>query len=199
MTLNYDIVWEKMNSLESVTSKICSAREILESALNALENHKYDKAEALMYAADEFLGYYLDEFDKKFKDAWNETVVKVHKENNDYLYSSTSLGYDDSINLGDTMNSSWESFYYPEEYSNSIHYTDEELEGMCNYAKQQENDKVVRWQLPVQKIENGDTGETEYFIEFPGDLLESANLKEGDNVEWVDNSNGTFTLKKVNG
>jgi DNA-binding MltR family transcriptional regulator len=45
MSLDYDDVWKSMNELESVTSKICSAREILDSALDALENHKLEKAE----------------------------------------------------------------------------------------------------------------------------------------------------------
>jgi hypothetical protein len=56
-------------------------------------------------------------------------------------------------------------------------------------------DKVVKWQLPVQqKIEEGID---DYYIQFPDDLLEAANLKEGDTVEWVDNNNGTYTLRKV--
>jgi hypothetical protein len=77
MTLNYNRVWTTMNELEMVTSKISSAREILDSAIDALENHNGEKAETLMYAADEFLKYYLADFDAKFKDAWNETVVKI--------------------------------------------------------------------------------------------------------------------------
>ncbi len=56
-------------------------------------------------------------------------------------------------------------------------------------------DKVVKWQLPIQqKVEDG---VDDYYIEFPDDLLEAANLKEGDQVEWVDNNNGTYTLRKV--
>jgi len=54
-----------------------------------------------------------------------------------------------------------------------------------------------RWTLPVEEVENGDTMETEYFITFPDDLLEAANLKEGDSVEWIDNNDGSFTLKKL--
>ncbi len=64
-----------MNELEMVTSKICSARDILDSATDALQQHRYDKAESMITAAHEFLGYYLQEFDQKFKDAWQETVV----------------------------------------------------------------------------------------------------------------------------
>jgi hypothetical protein len=58
-------------------------------------------------------------------------------------------------------------------------------------------DKVVKWQLPVEEVENGDTGETEYFITFPDDLLEAANLEVNDEVEWVDRNDGTFLLRKI--
>lgn len=57
----------------------------------------------------------------------------------------------------------------------------------------QKKDKVVKWILPVEEEEvNG-----EYFVTFPEDLLEAANLKEGDKVEWIDNLDGSFILKKV--
>jgi hypothetical protein len=56
------------------------------------------------------------------------------------------------------------------------------------------NDKVVKWQLPVQV--DGLSGDC--FVEFPDDLLEAANLKEGDTVEWVDKGNGSYILRKVN-
>ena len=72
MTLDYHKIWNVMNSLEMVTTKICSAREILDSAIDKLEAHQYDKAETLLYAVDEFLQYYLEEFDTKFKDAWKK-------------------------------------------------------------------------------------------------------------------------------
>lgn len=56
------------------------------------------------------------------------------------------------------------------------------------------NDKVVKWQLPVQV--DGLSGDC--FVEFPDDLLEAANLKEGDTVEWVDKGDGSYILRKVN-
>jgi hypothetical protein len=52
-------------------------------------------------------------------------------------------------------------------------------------------DKVVKWKLPVQQ------GVDDYYIQFPDDLLEAANLQEGDTVEWIDNQDGSYTLKKV--
>ena len=57
----------------------------------------------------------------------------------------------------------------------------------------QKEDKVVRWQLPVEV--DGLSGEC--FVEFPDDLLEAANLKEGDTVNWIDRGDGSFELRKV--
>jgi hypothetical protein len=60
----------------------------------------------------------------------------------------------------------------------------------------QKKDKVKRWVLPVEECKDSDTDETEYFVSFPDDLLEAADLKEGDTVEWVDNSDGSYTITK---
>jgi hypothetical protein len=54
-------------------------------------------------------------------------------------------------------------------------------------------DKVKKWVLPVEQ----DLGNDDYYVNFPDDLLEAADLKEGDQVEWVDNGNGSYTLRKV--
>ena len=168
MTLDYSKVWNTMNELESVTAKICSAREILDCAVDRLQEHQYDKAETLLYAADEFLQYYLEEFDRKFKDAWAETVTKVHQE--EYSVSSTCDKDDTSPECKSAWNGFWE--------------------------EEPKQDKVVKWVLPIErKIEDG---VDDYFITFPDDLLEATNLKPGDEVEWVDRNDGTFILRKPN-
>ena len=53
-------------------------------------------------------------------------------------------------------------------------------------------DRVVKWQLPVEVHPSG-----EYYVQFPDDLLEATNLKEGDTVEWVDQGNGSYILRKA--
>jgi len=164
MTLDYHRVWSALNDLEMVTSKISNAREILDSAIDRLQEHQYDKAETLMYAADEFLQYYLEEFDRKFKDAWAETVTKVHQE--EYSVSSTQ---DTSPECKSAWNGFWE--------------------------EEPKQDKVVKWVLPVQqKIEEGID---DYYVQFPDDLLEAANLKENDLVEWISQGDGSYLLRKV--
>jgi hypothetical protein len=185
MTPNYNRVWTTMNELEMVTSKISSAREILDSAIDALENHNGEKAETLMYAADEFLKYYLADFDVKFKDAWNETVVKLKQSEQE------------------SLNKNWEEFYYPEESKNT--YDEAVKEGYEMTADgfwipsqpSQKEDKVVKWRLPVEEVKNADTEESEYFITFPDDLLEAVNMHPGDKVEWVDQNDGSFILRKT--
>jgi hypothetical protein len=95
---------------------------------------------------------------------------------------------------------SWTSFWEKGEYSgstvSSVQYTEEELNAMCDAAEKEEKekkeDKVVKWQLPVEMDPSG-----ECYVLFPDDLLEAANLKEGDKVEWNDNGDGSYTLVKV--
>ena len=72
-----------------------------------------------------------------------------------------------------------------------------EMTGDGFWIPPQKEDKVKKWVLPVEEAKDTDTDETEYFVSFPDDLLEAANLKEGDQVEWVDNGNGSYTLTKV--
>jgi hypothetical protein len=106
----------------------------------------------------------------------------------------------------------------------ALRYTEEELNAMCDKAESSvkknwkivnedypypihvsedgdlwipdavtKKDKVVKWQLPVQV--DGLSGDC--FVEFPDDLLEAANLKEGETVEWIDRGDGSFELRKV--
>ncbi len=57
----------------------------------------------------------------------------------------------------------------------------------------EKKDKVVKWQLPVEI--DGMSGE--YYVNFPDDLMEAADIKENDMVEWVDQGNGSYLLRKV--
>jgi hypothetical protein len=60
-----------------------------------------------------------------------------------------------------------------------------------------EKDKVRKWILPVEETTNAETGLEEYFVTFPNDLLYMTNLKEGDQIEWVDQGDGSYLLRKV--
>jgi hypothetical protein len=211
MAVNYQKVWRTMNDLEMVTSKICSAREIIDAAVDRIQEHQHDKAEAMMSAAYEFLEYYLQEFDDKFKLAWQATVGDLR----DGDVSTFSCDNDDP---SPECRGAWNSFWSDHDGStvSSVQYTEEELNAMCDEVEKknltydesitagyemtadrfwippQKEDKVTKWQLPVEMHPSG-----EYYVLFPDDLLEAANLKESDQVEWVDNGNGSYTLRKV--
>jgi len=174
-----------MNDLEIVTSKISSAREILACAIDAHESRNTNKTETLLCAVDEFLQYYLAEFDTKFKDAWKETVIKVKQQEIDDCMPP--WGHSDM---------------------EALKYTDEEVEAMCEAAEEEEliskgyfkedglwkkpKDKVVKWILPIEEVDCD-----ECVINLPDDLLDAANLKEGDEVEWIDQGDGSYLMKKV--
>lgn len=182
-------VWGVMNDLEMVTSKIVSAREIIDTAAEAIQRSEYDKAETLAMAAYEFLGYYLDEFDSKFKLAWQETVVKQKKEEED-AYEAVMKEREYYEPSQGSWNSFWEEMYYPEEYKgstvSSVQYTEEELNAMCDAAENREI-KKNSWIVPVSD---------DFTITFPDDLLDRLAWKEGDVVEWIDQGDGSFKLVK---
>jgi hypothetical protein len=56
-------------------------------------------------------------------------------------------------------------------------------------------EKIKKWILPVQQ--SVIDGTDDYYVNFPDDLLKAANLKEGDEIEWVDQKDGSYLLKKV--
>lgn len=100
-------MWDAMNDLEMLVLKVCSAREIIDAAVDSIQARQNDKAETLMNAAHEFLGYYLDEFDAKFKVAWQETVCKQKTEDEieeENLVRSWHITVDEAYNKdGETI------------------------------------------------------------------------------------------------
>ena len=103
----------------------------------------------------------------------------------DYLNKTLSCDKDDpSMKCEGAWSDFWQEYSYPEE--SKLHVTED---GDIYPVK----DKVVRWQLPIEM--DGLTGEC--YVQFPDDLLEATNLKEGDMVEWIPNGSDSYLLKKV--
>lgn len=48
-----------------------------------------------------------------------------------------------------------------------------------------------QWERTIKEVDG------EFIIELPDDLLEYADLKVGDQIDWIDNKDGSFTLSKV--
>jgi len=70
--------------------------------------------------------------------------------------------------------------------------SEEESEDYDYEMSPEKKDRVIRWSLPVEEAEDG-----EYYITFPDDLLDAAKLSPGDNVEWVELTENTYLLRKV--
>jgi hypothetical protein len=51
---------------------------------------------------------------------------------------------------------------------------------------------MSKWTLELK--EDPETGDQ--ILEFPDDFMESAGWKEGDQIEWIDNKDGSWTLRK---
>ncbi len=49
------------------------------------------------------------------------------------------------------------------------------------------------WTIKLE--EDAETGDL--ILPFTDDILQEAGWKEGDTLEWIDNKNGSWTLKKV--
>ena len=90
----------------------------------------------------------------------------------------------DKDDTSEECKKSWSDFW------TTTSYTEEEIDAMCAGATST-IDKVKKWVLPVE--EDGD----DCVITFPDDLLEAANLKEGDRIEWIPQNDGSCLLKKV--
>ena len=263
MTVDYQKVWNTMNDLEQVIAKVISAREMIDIANEAIGNHEYSRAEVMTQAAYEFLGYFIEEFDEKFKDAWQATVGDLRDGDIAKQFDYTATGekwpfankYSDEnlnailcnkaasdaekekcreynlreaeycepfttdtgtvtkngvthieytkakIEAGSAWNDGWTREYYQKivdkyEGKKTLNYQEAVDAGWSMtddgiWMPPQKKDKVVKWQLPVEQVHD------DYFVSFPDDLLEAADLKEGDTVEWVDKGDGSYLLRKV--
>ena len=99
-------------------------------------------------------------------------------------HRSVDLDFCDKDDTSEECKKSWSDFW------TTTSYTEEEIDAMC--AAAEAKDKVIKWSLPVEEQEDG-----EYYITLPDDLLEATNFNEGDQIEWIQQDNGSYLLKKV--
>lgn len=52
---------------------------------------------------------------------------------------------------------------------------------------------MTRW---IITLEEADDGSGDLVMPLPQDLLDGAGWKEGDTLKWIDNGDGSWTLKK---
>jgi hypothetical protein len=56
--------------------------------------------------------------------------------------------------------------------------------------------KPTNWTITLQEA---DDGSGDLVMPLSDDIMEQAGWKLGDNLEWIDNKNGTWTLRKHDG
>ena len=123
-----------------------------------------------------------------------ETIIETVAEHTEYL----QIQYEKSQQLFDLLKGTTKPEAKTEEEPEEYDYDDMTAKGYWMNADgfwmppEKEEDKVIKWSLPVEEAEDG-----EYYITFPEDLLEAAKLAPGDSVEWVDLTENTYLLRKV--
>ena len=129
--------------------------------------------------------------EKNYYEGYDDFECPIPKQHTGSTVSSlqyetkNGVNYNQYVKAKIEANSAWNDGWTKEYYQKIV----DKYEG--------KQDKVKKWVLPVEETKIAETDETEYFVSFPDDLLESANLKEGDQVEWVDNGDGSYLLRKV--
>jgi len=172
---SYSKAWETMNNLDMVTSKVTSVKEILDVALEALEKHDYNKAETLMYASCDFIKYYLEEHDDKFKKAWDATIGSFKNKENTSQYT------DEELEAMCDAAEKQEITDREQKASHSQYYYD--------YTRN-DPDRESPFKAVLTINDDG-------IMVLPDEILKKMNLGIGDYIQWNTMSDGNILLKKV--
>ena len=97
MSVTYDKVWEVMNDLEENSSKLISIRELLKVISDSCSDGNYERVESLSNATLEYLDFYIQEYDKKFTRAWNNTVGELKREEEVEKIRESNYGFGQSL------------------------------------------------------------------------------------------------------
>ena len=110
-----------------------------------------------------------------------ETIIETVAEHTEYL----QVQYEKSQQLFDLLKGTAKPYKSP--WDTYLQDNKDENDSM----PLEKEDKVIKWSLPVEELDG------EHYITFPEDLLEAAKLAPGDSVEWVDLTENTYLLRKV--
>ena len=184
MKSQYYEAWEAMNKLQEHSSKLNTIKELIDTTI---KNTDDENILSLLEATSVILDVYVDEFDDLFRNAWNKTISKGYEDSNKSF--NDALDNIDTQNDGVLLNKDSEIKNKIQSSCYDQFYPIGDVWIPDSVVKKE--DKVVKWLLPVEYIDD------ECFISLPEDLLEAANLEEGNNIKWIDNGDGSYLLKKV--
>jgi len=101
------------------------------------------------------------------------------------------LEIDDNVNLTREYNLR-EAEYYNKRAELDVKHSKYYYDYTRNDLNRENPFNKKKWVLPVEQVHD------DYYVSFPDDLLKAAKLREGDEVNWVDNGDGSFSIRKVN-
>lgn len=104
----------------------------------------------------------------------------------------------DSLKISENEDGSFKVEWDPQDpmWAFLNHMTEEEAEEWFNQALERglERYKENPYSSTIPVEEDPITGE--FYITIPPEIVKVLNLKEGDNITWIDNCDGTFRIKK---
>ena len=66
--------WDVMNKLEESFNNVTTISFMLEELTEAMDNNRMNQAHDIVHALNAFMPVYMNNWDRKFKQAWNEVV-----------------------------------------------------------------------------------------------------------------------------
>lgn len=180
--------WQVMSELDGFPSKLIIVKHLLESVQTSIIKKDVKLAEYLLDAAQDLVEHYTSDFEKKFQTAWHQTIqianVADKKTSSEKEQTPpTSILSCDSNDPSPECKGQWTDFWE----SDDCNYNDNKRTNP--FAVKQDNGS---WTVPIEETPDG-----EYLVTFPDELVNQVGWNEGDTLEWIDNEDGTFTLKKV--
>lgn len=70
--------WDVMNNLDEAFSNINSISFMVEKLSEAMDNNRIDEAHDIVHALNAFLPVYTDNWDRKFKEAWDHVITNKY-------------------------------------------------------------------------------------------------------------------------
>ena len=67
--------WDVMNTLNESFNNVTTISFMLEELTEAMDNNRMDHAHDIAHALNSFLPVYMDNWDRKFKDAWDQVIT----------------------------------------------------------------------------------------------------------------------------
>lgn len=191
----HDKTWEVMNELDVFPSKLIILKHLLESVQTSIIKKDVKLAEYLLDAAQDLVEHYTGDFEKKFQTAWHQVLQISNVADEKTKNNPTSILTCDSNDPSPECQTQWTDFWESDNESDDVKHSSHWYEYDRNDPNRKNPFLVKKddgsWSVPVEITPDG-----EYLITFPDDLVDKVGWAEGDTLEWIDNNDGSFSLKK---